>query len=114
MNGRYWHIGFTWTGPAKLQELRPIFDLAEDWLAYGGNNWLIYTNEGIEKWYGWLGAVLGPEDGVLIIEVKEPLFGVGRMPQFVWNWVNRDRSDPNASDLGIPLPQVHPLRRILE
>jgi hypothetical protein len=94
VNGNYFHVGFIWRGPAKQKELTPIFNLAEDWITYGGNNWIIYTKQSIFEWNGWLGAVLGPEDSILIIELPHHLIGVGLMPEWVWEWINKDRSEP--------------------
>ena len=94
MNKHYLHIGFIWRGPVKQDEIRPIFDLAEDWIMYGGNNWIIYTDQAPLQWCGWLRAVLGPDDSVLIVELNGTLLAGGVMPQWVWDWVNRDRNEP--------------------
>lgn len=94
MSATFFHVGFIWRGPAKQVEITAIFDLAEDWISYGGNNWIIYTKRDYLTWCGWLRAVLGPDDSVLILELNNPLIGVGFMPQWVWDWINRDRTDP--------------------
>jgi hypothetical protein len=101
LNGQYLHIGFIWRGPAKLKELTPIFDLAEDWIMYGGNNWIVYTSRSFLEWNGWIRAVLGPEDSVLILELTDPLIAVGLMPQWVWDWLNKERTIPESTALGL-------------
>jgi hypothetical protein len=90
---KFFHVSFVWGGPAKSTEtLRPIFDIAEDWLYFGNGNWIIYTDEDIYTWQGRMIAVLGPTDYCFISEITNVYGTAGWLAQSSWDWLRKDRN----------------------
>jgi hypothetical protein len=91
MDYHYFHISFVWKNTFKTTVLDPIFDLADEWIRYGGYNWIIYTREDQLIWTKRLWAVLGADDQLMILELTKPPLASGMMPQWVWDWMNKSR-----------------------
>jgi hypothetical protein len=92
---KYFHISIIWTTPAKpLDQLRPIFDLALEWIFYGGNNWIIYTGESTYTWQGRMRAVTNDSDFFFICEIANIENSGGWLPKWVWDWIKKERFVP--------------------
>jgi hypothetical protein len=90
----FMHISIVWRGPEKkLDQLRPIFDLAEDWVMYGNSNWIIYTSENLLTWHGRIKAVVNEsQDSFVICEVPNKESFIGWCPQYVVDWIEKPRT----------------------
>lgn len=84
------HVGLSFVGHPKIQELLPTFDLAWDWIRYSDTNWLVWTNSSEDKWQGRILPHLSPGDHVLIVRI-DPLAARGWLPRSVWEWLNREK-----------------------
>lgn len=93
----FMHISIVWRGQEKkLEQLRPIFDLAEDWVTYGGHNWIIYTSEDAFTWSGRIKAVINESlDSFVICEVLNKDSFYGWCPTYVSEWLNQPRAQLN-------------------
>jgi hypothetical protein len=87
------HITIVWRGSEKgLDQLRPILDLAEDWVTYGGSNWIIYTSENISTWNGRMQAVINTAvDSVVLCEIPNKDAFAGWVPIGVVEWIHKPR-----------------------
>lgn len=90
----FMHISIVWRGSEKtVEQLRPIFDLAEDWIMYGNSNWIIYTSEDRLTWCGRIRAVIDePTDSFVICEVPSGDSFVGWCPKAVADWIHKPRT----------------------
>lgn len=84
------HIGFRWEKDAKVEELKPVFDKALDWLRYAPNCWIVWTSSSPHRWYERLKSHLGPGDHVFICELNLT-HRQGWLPKWVWEWLNKER-----------------------
>lgn len=89
----FMNISIVWRGPGKTTEqLRPILDLAEDWIAYGNSNWLIYTSEDPFTWNGRIKAVINESlDSFVICQVPSKDSFYGWCPTAVIEWFKKPR-----------------------
>jgi hypothetical protein len=90
---RFMHLSIVWRDTAKtLDQLRPIFNLADDWVTYGGNNWIIYTSEDILTWHERMRAVINISvDSFVICEVIGKDSFYGWCPRYVVEWLHKPR-----------------------
>ncbi len=89
---KYFHLSIIWNGPAKSVELlTPIFDLADDWITYGGSNWIVYTSEDLVKWSGRIRAVISDADSFFICEIADITETDGWLQMWVWEWIHKSR-----------------------
>lgn len=85
------HIAFNFEGrPAKEHELKPVFDLALDWVRYAPNCWIVYTTSTPQAWYERLKPKLHTHDSVFICELNLQN-NFGSLHKFVWDWLNKKR-----------------------
>jgi hypothetical protein len=108
---KFLHVSIVWGSTAKSpNQLKPIFDLADDWITYGGNNWIIYTAEASVTWQGRVMAVLNiSEDFCFISEIANVHETTGFLPGWVWEWLRKPRID--NSGLQALLPPINPTFR---
>ena len=62
-----------------------------NWLRYNNNSWIIYTDKTPLQLTAIVNNVLLPNDQYLIVKLERGV-GVGRLPQWVWNWINTQRA----------------------
>jgi hypothetical protein len=76
----------------KIDQLKPIFDKASDWLRIMPYSWLVWTSISMESWYGRVRKVMTDEDEVFIVPVdaKE---AQGWISKSVWNWISKERTE---------------------
>jgi len=92
MMAKYLHIGLNFEGrPPKEEELEAIFNKALDWVRYAPNCWIVYTSSSPQRWYERIKPKLHPDDGILIFEINKDS-RTGFEQQFVWDWLDKDRS----------------------
>ena len=86
----YLHIGFNWANEPKVDELKPTFDKALDWIRYAPNCWIVWTSTTPQGWYERLKPHLREGDHVFICELNLRN-RQGWLPQWVWEWIKLDR-----------------------
>ena len=87
---KFLHIGFNWSGEPKITELKPIFDLAIDWIHYAPNCWIVWTSSDPAKWYERLKPHLGTNDHMFICAVDMKTRN-GWLPKSTWAWIDKTR-----------------------
>jgi hypothetical protein len=105
---RFLHVSIVWGGAAKsIEQLRPIFDLADDWLSYGSSNWIIYTGEDQFIWQGRIMAIVDTSvDRFFICEISDVHDTSGFLSEWTWKWLRKPRIDD--SEYGKLLPYIDP------
>jgi hypothetical protein len=91
---RFVIVAFTWRGEMKVDELRPSFDAALDWVKLGGTTWVLWTTKAPSEWQRILQPFIGDEDTVLIAELNlaETLENYsGWQYKWVWDWIDKHR-----------------------
>jgi hypothetical protein len=104
---KYFHISIVWADQIKLpDQLRSIFDLAQDWAVYGVGSYLIYTREELYTWQGRMMAVISQGDFFFICEISDIKSCGGFLPRYIWDWINKDRTDYGGTifDVFPPMP----------
>lgn len=92
---KFFHISIVWSGAEKpVDQLRPILDLADDWIAYGMVNFIIYTEESAYVWQGRMRAITGNGDSFFVCEIANIGQSGGWLAASLWDWIKRDRSTP--------------------
>ena len=87
---KFLHVGISFDGPAKIAELEPIFDKANDWLRYAANCWILRTSNPPQVWSERIRKVLGEKDTFLICEIDLSNRQGWLYPK-TWEWINRKR-----------------------
>lgn len=74
--------------PAERTEdlARLVADHAQEWRRPMATQWLVETEEDVDVWARRLAAVLGPDDQLLVTEVRRPI--QGWLTSDLWEWVN--------------------------
>lgn len=89
---KFLHISIVWRAEEKsVDQLRPIFDLAEEWVCYGGSNWILYTSGDISTWQGRVRAIISDSDSFFVCEIAHVRNSGGWLPKWVWDWIKKDR-----------------------
>lgn len=88
---QFLHITFSFSGAAKVNELVPAFNKALDWARYAPNCWIVWTTSSAEEWYTRLKPNLTDDDLMFIsaLDLHQPYSGW--LPQWVWDWLSRER-----------------------
>lgn len=69
MAARFLHVGFSWSGPPKIDKLEPIFNVAIDWIRYAPNCWILRTTSDADTWFARLKPHMADGDQVFIAEL---------------------------------------------
>jgi hypothetical protein len=69
-----------------------------DWIRFDGWTWLVATDNVAQNIVAALRTILVPEDNILVIKCDPNDYG-GWAQQWVWDWINRQRS-PSLSQFG--------------
>jgi hypothetical protein len=88
---KFLHVGFSFDGEIKIDQLKPIFDTALDWYRYAPNCWIVWSTKTPEQWY----EVLKPhlvegKDTVLICELNMDS-RYGALKKGGWDWLQKPR-----------------------
>lgn len=89
---RFLIISFSFDGgKRKDTELEPFFTKhADDWLRYGGVNWIVWTEHSPSRWNDLVKPHLTGNDQVLIYGIKNSDRS-GLLYKWVWEWLDRKR-----------------------
>ena len=86
------HVAFVWSGnDPKINELKPIFDKAKDWMRYAPNCWIVRTDLSPQVWYSRLKPYIKEPESVFICELNITN-RQGRLPKWMWDWIKKDRN----------------------
>lgn len=89
---RFLHVTLILRKRANIEGIRAVIDRAPDWMHYSDECWLLRTKLSPETWYNRLKDVIGDDGRALIYEVD--LSGrFGRVPQWVWEWIDQYLTD---------------------
>lgn len=94
MAKKYVHIGINWIGPPKTEEIHQLVmapNAAEDWIKYGGNSWIVYSQYDQNAWAEYLRPHIRTADTLLIYEIVNLHQSAGWAPKWLWDWINRPR-----------------------
>lgn len=88
--GKYLQITFEFSGPPKIEEVKPAFDHALDWARIAPNAWIVWTTSTPAQWYERLKPKIGPGDRFYIFEVNNSVrHGWGA--KWIWEWLDKKR-----------------------
>ena len=88
---RFLHVGINFLGEPKFSALEPVINsIADDWIRYGGNCWILWTSKTPEQCSNVLRAHL-TGDQFLVLPIDRTDQAQGWMPQWIWDWINRSR-----------------------
>jgi hypothetical protein len=116
MAHKYLHVTLLFSGPRPPENmLVAAFSLADDWLKYANDCWIIWTARPASDWFYIFKNILGPNDMMLIVGLDMQERN-GWMPQWIWEWIDRKRQlgpppppAPPPHDLGALLSGISPL-----
>jgi len=69
-----------------------LSDLARDWLYYNSTNFILWTNKSTVTVSEMITDHLGTYDQLLVIAINTAEPPTGRMPSWIWEWINRPRN----------------------
>jgi hypothetical protein len=87
------HVGFNFEGPItpqKMDELKSLFNNAEDWFRYAANCWILWTAESAQEWYEEIRPHLGEKGRVFICRL-DITHRQGWMGKGFWDWLRKER-----------------------
>lgn len=90
---RFMHVGFAFAGVPKVLDLEPVFNSIawSDWIRYSPTNWIIHTERQQVEIYNAIVPYIDVGDNLLIAPLNHSeLFG--RLPEWVWKWLNDKNS----------------------
>ncbi len=94
MPHRFVHIGINFGEAAKVQELEPAIQaVADDWIRYAPNNWIVWTASSNANLAAALRRNLTINDQFMLFEIN-PLNRDGWHHGWVWEWLDRVRVPP--------------------
>ncbi len=111
MAHKYFHVGIHFgLGVNVTNLLEPTFrSIADDWIRYAPNCWIVWTPYSLTQCSATLRAVLTLNDQFVILEV-DPLKRDGMHYEWVWSWLNEPRYEgfrvpgPNFPESHMVLP----------
>ena len=111
-NYRFVHITIGYAAPGTPPELlEPVINaLANDWLRYTTNAWILWTNKHIVTCMEVIRDRLLPQDHLFIHPIDMTEVPGGSLPPWMWDWVNRGRN-PISGEVFTTPPPVSPLAK---
>ncbi len=101
---QFYHIGIHYATPVDFGAVeKAIAAEALDWVRYASNCYIVFTNSHPSVICGRLMAVPGMNDKTFMI-LRCDLSGFAWLPGWIWEWLRRDRSQPNL----LATPRVLP------
>lgn len=91
---RFLIVVFTWKESAKVDELKPLFNTAIDWVRIAANTWVLWTNNDANMWFRYIKPHLGANDSVFIAELDMATMNekfYGWHDKWVWEWFEKHR-----------------------
>jgi hypothetical protein len=102
---KYLHLSMMYPEALKLaahNQVQHVVNQSEDWLRYADNCWLVWTSDTPEQLYAKLAAIPTLKDVyIFILEVNiSRAYRSGQFPNWVWEWLDKDRGSMPALGLG--------------
>jgi hypothetical protein len=94
---RFLHVSFTAYPEMPLDKLEKVFSKAADWARYASNCWIIYTALDADTWRDRVHAISEFENGYVFVIEMDPTLSTGYLPQWMWDWLSKDRSASSES-----------------
>jgi len=99
---KYLHVTLNFRASVpSAQLLDSTFNIADDWVKYAPNCWILWTSRPSSDWFYFLKPLLGPDDQMLIVGLDMAERN-GWLPQWIWEWIDKKRQ------LGPPPPPAQP------
>lgn len=95
------HVGFFFQQPSltKQGHINAAFDkVALDWIRYSSQTWVAYA-ESSDRLHIFIREAIDPGDSFLIVPIDMEAHRQGLMPDWVWRWLDIDRSKPGWQTL---------------
>ena len=96
---RFLHVGFNFQGKPLIDELKPTFDQAEDWLRYAPNCWILWTDQSPAVWNDRLRPFLRDDDNLFICGL-DITRRQGWLPKSSWEWSRKIRTQAARRRVG--------------
>lgn len=90
----YVHISFHLAGIDALTAshfIQPIINLAEDWLKYAENCWIVWGDLTATEWYQKFSPIEALKPCSILVVSMERWNVTGQLPQWAWDWLNKNR-----------------------
>lgn len=81
-----------------------LSDLGRDWIGYNSLSWILWTNKSIITVSEMLAGHINPEDHLLVFVLNTAEPPSGRLPEWMWAWINRPRNALTGDILTPALP----------
>lgn len=82
-------------------------ELGRDWIQYSGVSFILWTNKSTITVSEMLSELIEPIDFLLVLPINPLELPAGRLPSWVWEWINRPRNI-STGDVHTPLsPAPH-------
>jgi nitrate/nitrite transporter NarK len=81
-----------------------LSDLGRDWLCYSAFSFVLWTNKSIVTVSEMIATHLQPVDQLLVFAISTTETPSGRLPHWVWEWINRPRNAWTGDILTPALP----------
>jgi hypothetical protein len=89
----YYHVGFTLPAEVPAQAVQDAIEQkCIDWLRYATNCYVVWTNVEAATLAGSILSVPGMSHTYFFIIKLDMSDGFGWLPQWIWEWLNRDRT----------------------
>lgn len=79
-------------------------DLGRDWLCYNTLSFVLWTNKSTVTVAEMIEGHLQPEDQFLVFNFATNELPTGRLPSWIWDWINRPRNQWTGDILTSALP----------
>jgi hypothetical protein len=93
---RFVHISFAFAGVPKMRDLEPAMSLVGDWVRYSALSWIVWTDKRTEQILATILPFLDGNDNVFIVGMVLR-DSMGRLPPWVWAWINSKTSSPSVT-----------------
>lgn len=85
MAARFLFIQLPTLAAVDANKIKPVLDLALDWIEVSPNSWVVWTTSSAEKWYGRIAKRFGEKTRIFVIRI-DPADRHGWMPKSFWEF----------------------------
>ena len=112
-NPRFLHASFTWAAALDNDAIEAVMGSESfDWVRYASNSYLLWSSSDCEKICRKLLRVPGMNAAFMLVCAVEMHDGFGSLPQWVWDWIRKDRGSGSVElwspNWSLPAPKVTP------